>query len=136
MSDPPRTALIVDDNFYIRATLRMFIEGNTALEVCGEAVDGLEAIQKAKEQRPSLILMDLSMPNMNGVDAACIIRNELPDARIVMFTLYSDALGRSMAKAAGVDVVISKSEGTSALMDALRVLLADCPPPAPHSQRH
>lgn len=68
MADCSKAVLIVDDNAMVRAALRVFLEGSTRLRVCGEAADGTEAILKAKELRPGLILMDLSMPNMNGAE--------------------------------------------------------------------
>lgn len=68
------------------------------------------------------------MPVMNGFDAASAIRNAVPEARIVLFTLYSDTLGELLAKAAGVDLVVSKSEGSAGLLSALGPLLAECHP--------
>lgn len=123
MSDEPKSVLIVDDHAYIRSGLRMFVESQLGMRVCGEAADGTHAVEVAKSQKPDLILMDLSMPNMNGVEASSAIRRALPDARIVVFTLFSESLGGYMAKAVGVDVVISKTEGMTALTRALQDLL-------------
>lgn len=131
MADYSKSVLIVDDNLMVRAALRVFLEGSTGLKVCGEAADGMEAVLKAKQLRPGLILMDLSMPNMNGVEAAWLIRKALPDARIVVFTLYSDSFGRMLAAKAGVDLVVPKTEGAAGLMKALHPLLKQhAPPPA------
>lgn len=131
MADCSEAVLIVDDNLMVRAALRVFLEGSTELKVCGEAADGREAILKAKELRPGLVLMDLSMPNMNGVEAAWVIRQAVPEARIVVFTLYSDSLGKMLAAKAGVDLVVPKTEGASGLMKALHPLLGKhSPPPA------
>ena len=91
--------------------------------VCGEASNGAEAVKIAKECKPDLVLMDLRMPEMNGAEAASAIRSSLPDTRIVIFTLFSDSLGRFMAKMSGVDVVVSKSEGLTGLAKALQELL-------------
>jgi DNA-binding NarL/FixJ family response regulator len=125
MEDCAKAVLIVDDNDTVRAAIRSFLERIMRIRVCGEATNGLEAIEQANEKKPGLILMDLSMPSMNGVEAASIIKKQSPGARIIVFTLYSDSIGSSMAKAAGVDVVISKSEGASGLMSALLPLLAE-----------
>lgn len=115
----------------VRAALRMFLEQSTTLKVCGEAADGSEAVAKARELRPSLVLLDLSMPNMNGAEAASIIHSILPDTRIVVFTLYSDFVGRAMARAAGVDLLVEKTEGATGLLKALQPYLADAAiPPA------
>lgn len=131
MADCSKAVLIVDDNAMVRAALRVFLEGSTRLRVCGEAADGTEAILKAKELRPGLILMDLSMPNMNGAEAAWLIRKTLPETRIVVFTLYSDSFGQMLAAKAGVDLVVPKTEGAAGLMKALHPLLDEhSPPPA------
>lgn len=131
MADCSKEVLIADDNLLVRAALRVFLEGSTGLKVCGEAADGTEAVLKAKELRPSLILMDLSMPNMNGIEAAWLIRQVLPKTRIVVFTLYSDRIGQMLAAKAGVDLVVPKTEGAAGLMKALHPLLGEhSPPPA------
>lgn len=123
MRDHAQAVLIVDDSVTVRSAIRTFLEVTMQMKVCGEAADGLEAIQMASEHKPTLILMDLSMPSMNGVEAASVIKKQAPESRIVVFTLYTDAIGRAMAKAAGVDVVVSKSEGATGLMRALLPLL-------------
>lgn len=93
------------------------------VEVCEWAGDGCEAVRKAQEHKPDLVLLDLSMPVMNGLEAASVIRKTLPHSRIVVFTLYPDKLGQQLAKAAGVDLVISKAEGAAGLLHALGSLL-------------
>lgn len=122
-----QSVLIVDDNFNVRAALRGFVERTLGLEVCASVGDGLEAIKRAEEHKPDMVLIDLSMPVMNGLDAASAIRKALPNARIVVFTLYSDMLGELLARAVGVDLIISKSEGAAALLRALEPLLAERP---------
>lgn len=125
MDDYSKAVLIVDDNAMVRAALRVFLEGRAGLTVCGEAADGVEAVLQAKELRPGLILMDLSMPYMNGVEAAWLIRKAVPEARIVVFTLYSDGLGQMLAAKAGVDLVVPKTEGAAGLMKALHPLMGE-----------
>ena len=119
--------MLVDDHDFVRAGLRLFFEQRTGMHVCGEACNGAEGVKIAKECKPDLVLMDLRMPEMNGAEAAAAIRKELPDTRIVVFTLFSDAFGRFMAKATGVDVVVSKSEGLAGLEKALEKLLEQPP---------
>jgi DNA-binding NarL/FixJ family response regulator len=128
MPDSSNAVLIVDDNYLVRAALRVLVEGSMSLEVCGEAADGTEAVERAKELRPSLVLMDLSMPNMNGVQAAWLIRQAVPRARIVLFSLYADSVGKTLATRAGVDLVVPKSEGAAGLMKALHPILANRAP--------
>lgn len=123
-----KSVLVVDDNPYVRAGLRHLLEKDAELQVCGEAANGVEAIRKAVEQRPSLIVMDLSMPYLNGVAAASKIRKLLPDARIVVFTLFSDEFGKAMERVIGVDLVVSKTDGVTGLMDKLRKFLASSSP--------
>jgi DNA-binding NarL/FixJ family response regulator len=123
MSPQSKAVLIADDNNGVRSALRSFLERNTELSVCGEAVDGTDAIEKAKELHPGLVLMDLSMPNTNGIEAAWTIKGVMPDVKIVVFTLYTDLLTKSLAMRAGVDLVVPKSEGALGLLKALRPLL-------------
>ena len=129
MATQPKTVLIVDDNFTVRGALRAFIERTMGMQVCGSGQNGIEAVQKAKEQKPDFILLDLSMPGMNGLDAAAAIRKVAPQARIVVFTLYCDSLGELLAKAAGVDLVLSKADGPAGLLHALEPLLHERPTP-------
>lgn len=100
--------LIVDDSPPIRQLLRFFIEHNTDWQVCGEAEDGRIAIEKVTELKPHAVILDLSMPVMNGLDAAREITRIAPDVHVVMFTMHvSDELRRD-AQAAGIRDVISK----------------------------
>jgi two-component system, NarL family, response regulator LiaR len=127
--------LIVDDNRYVRSALRIFLGITMQLEVSGEACDGLEAIAKAQELRPDMILMDVSMPKMNGVEAALAIRKTFPEMRIVLFTFFENSVHSGLAKASGVDLVLSKSAGTATLLNSIRVLLAgDGPASQPSGQ--
>lgn len=118
-----KAVLIVDDSPSVRAAIRMFLERTMNMIVCGEAADGVEAIEKNDSQHPGLILMDIAMPRMNGVEAASVIKKHSPSAYIVAFTLYPDAIMKSMARAAGVDLVVSKAEGTDGLERALSPFL-------------
>jgi DNA-binding NarL/FixJ family response regulator len=117
-----KSVLIVDDNFTVRAALRTFVERNMGMQVCATAANGAEAIGKAREYQPDLVLMDLGMPVMNGLDAASAIKKATPNSRIVIFTLYSDTLGKLLASGAGIDLVISKSDGPDALLHGLECL--------------
>jgi DNA-binding NarL/FixJ family response regulator len=102
--------LIVDDSPPIRHLLRFFIEHNTDWQVCGEAEDGRIAIEKVTELKPHAVILDLSMPVMNGLDAAREITRIAPDVHVVMFTMHvSDELRRD-AHAVGIKDVISKTD--------------------------
>ena len=89
----------------------------------GEAVDGVDAIEKAKELKPDLIVLDLVMPRMNGIEAASVIKGMLPQVPIVLFTLYGEAVGDAPASAAGIDAVLSKPDGGWKLLECVRGLL-------------
>jgi DNA-binding NarL/FixJ family response regulator len=119
------TVLIVDDNSLLRSTLRSFLERDQEINVCGEAADGADAVEKANALKPGLILMDLAMPKMNGLQAARAIKRAMPEARIVMFTLYSETVGKLAESAWGIDLVVPKSEGVDGLLRALRPFLED-----------
>lgn len=119
--------LVVDDNPTMRAALRFFIENCTCMQVC-EASDGVEAVEQAEVQKPDVAIIDLLMPSMNGLEAASVIRSSLPKVRIVVFTLHSDLVGKALARAIGVDLVVAKSEGASGLIKALQTIWAENAP--------
>ena len=104
----PHNVLIVDDSPDVRHIVRTFLERDIAFAVCGEAPDGLEAIKKAEELKPDLVLLDLSMPGMNGIETAMVLRRLLPKVHIVLFSNYTDQLGTTLASAVGIDLVLSK----------------------------
>jgi DNA-binding NarL/FixJ family response regulator len=106
----PKSILIVDDDKLIRKVLRSFVESRTHFEICGEAVNGLEAIEKARTLNPDLIVMDLSMPVMNGLEAGSILKAMLPKVPIVMYTAHDSAAMKVQALAAGVRAVVQKHD--------------------------
>jgi len=118
----PRSVLIVDDGEIVRKVIRQFFEKLTDWQVAGEAADGAEAIQKAKELRPDLILLDVSMEHMNGIEAASVLKNMLPGVYIIVFTMFDAALGSRLSSASGVDLVVSKTEGLTGLVNAIQRL--------------
>jgi DNA-binding NarL/FixJ family response regulator len=115
--------LIVDDSETCRKVTRLFLESQLGLEVCGEAVDGVDAIEKAKALQPDLVVLDLAMPRMNGVEAASELRAMMPRVPIVLFTMYDDAVGRALAVTAGASRVVSKPDGGWKLVECVRNLL-------------
>ena len=98
-----------------------------------EAVDGVDAIEKAKEEKPDLILLDLAMPRLNGVEAASVLKNTLPETPIILFTMYTDLHADSLSAFIGVDFV-SKADGVSKLLERVDALLPPNPnePPIHH----
>ena len=124
-TDCLRSVLIADDNDFLRRALRSFLEDMGNIKVCAEAIDGSEAVEQAKLHRPDLILMDFSMPGMNGMEASSAIKTTMPDSRIILFTAYSSDVSEKIARAAGIDLVICKDEGTAALRKALHSVFPD-----------
>jgi two-component system response regulator YesN len=86
-------------------------------------VNGREAIEKAEELHPDLIVMDLSMPVMNGIGAAHILKSLMPTVPLIIFSEYSDVLSAKEAHSAGVSALVSKSEHASVLIGKARALL-------------
>lgn len=120
--------LIVDDNPSIRYLLRVFVETQTSFKVCGEAGHGAEAIQRAKELQPDLVLIDLSMPVLNGAEAASVIKNVMPATKIVLFSMHMDDVPKTLATKIGVDLTLSKIDGITKLGEHLKALLAPAVP--------
>jgi len=114
--------LLVDDSAATRRIVRVLLEDNTGFEVCGEAENGREGIEKAQELRPDLIVMDLSMPVMNGMDATRAIRRIMPNVPILLLSGHSDLLTLNEARSVGISVVLSKTD-MSMLVEAAREVL-------------
>jgi|SRR5580704_8671323 CheY-like chemotaxis protein len=119
----PKCILLVDDNAVIRRMLRAAFE-EPGWEVCGEAVNGQDAIDKARELKPDLIVLDLSMPVMNGLEAAPVLRKMMPSVPIILFTLYQNKVLEQRASSAGVTVVLSKVDSVKVLLNQAHQLLA------------
>jgi DNA-binding NarL/FixJ family response regulator len=115
----------VDDHENVRKMVRAFLESESGFDVCGEAVDGIDAIQKAKDLNPDLIILDLSMPQMNGIEAARVLKQILPHTPIVMLTSHHPSVLGYDAKAAGIDAVVAKDGDMSVLMESLQSLLVE-----------
>ena len=115
----------MDDSAAVRGSIRDFLETKTPYRVCDEADDGLSAIQKAEDSRCDLVLLDLSMPNLSGAEAATILRRTLPDAKIVGFSvLTGDAnLGDELVATGKFDAVLSKFDGLEKLAEAIKSFL-------------
>jgi CheY-like chemotaxis protein len=116
--------LVVDDNPSIRHLLHVFVESKTNFRVCGEANHGADAIEKAKQLNPDLVLLDLSMPIINGAQAAVILKKTMPQTKIILFTMHADRIGEALADAVGVDLALSKTEGITNLDEHLSKLLS------------
>lgn len=119
---PKRRILVIDDGESVRDVICIFLE-HAGYEVCGEAADGVQAIELAKQLRPDLIVLDLAMPRMNGAEAASILNQALPKTPIIVLTLYKNVLGPALASAVGVKAILDKTDGLDKLVTCVRSLL-------------
>jgi DNA-binding NarL/FixJ family response regulator len=117
----PKSILIVDDLAAVRKSVRSFLI-DSGFTVCGEAVDGYDAIQKADELKPDLILLDFAMPRMNGIEAAPILKKMLPEKPIVLLSSHY-ALQDRGALLMAIDAVVPKDGGLSMLLRYVETLM-------------
>ena len=113
------TILIADDSLFIREALCTFFE-QADFNVWGEAENGKEAVDKAQELHPDLILLDLSMPVMNGLEAARVLQRMMPEVPVIMYSAQTDSSTEKAARSAGVCALVSKSEKISVLLGQAR----------------
>jgi len=111
--------LLVDDFDGFRHSLRSFLRSQPGFEVVGEATDGNEAIEKAEQLRPDLVLMDLEMPNKDGFDATREIKCRLPETRVVVLSMHSSDVYRRAAREFHADDFIDKNSMKYALVAVL-----------------
>jgi DNA-binding NarL/FixJ family response regulator len=114
--------LVVDDNAPIRGLVREFIESRPGFEICGEATDGLEGIEKGRELKPDLIVLDFLMPRINGLQAALVLHEIVPHSPVILLTFYRDAVPGDLAQAAGVSSILSKTDQLASLADEVQRL--------------
>jgi DNA-binding NarL/FixJ family response regulator len=100
---------IADDNDAVRRGVVRLLSSETGWEVCGEARDGSESLQKARELRPDLILLDVSMPGMNGLEVARLLRKELPEAKILVISQHDPIHLLPSVVEAGGNACVDKS---------------------------
>ncbi len=115
--------LIADDHEGFRRRLRPMIEAQADWHVCGEANDGIEALEKARQLRPDLVLMDMSMPRMDGTEATRLICQEIPGSRVILFSQNDPIIVSEMAAQAGALASLSKNNLAQDLVPAIRKLL-------------
>ncbi len=116
--------LIVDDSPHVRQDLRTVLpmmdrEAGVNLEVVGEAADGQEAVRQAASLKPDVVLMDLAMPVLNGIDATREIKARNPHTRVVILTVYNDAESKKKAELAGADDFVEKGVSLERIIQAI-----------------
>ncbi len=112
--------MIVDDNEVVREGLKSILDPQDDINVIGEAVDGLDAVAKAENLNPDVILMDAHMPGIDGPEATRRIKRSMPDVKILFLTVYGDYVGSALD--AGASWYLTKDCRRQDLMEAIRVL--------------
>src|ERR1051326_1337650 len=111
--------LIADDHPVVRKMVRATLQNQTNVEVCGEATNGAEAIEQARRSNPDVVVLNISMPVLNGLEAARVIRTELPRSAIVILSSNADKKFVEEARKVGVQVYVAKSKAGEALVKAV-----------------
>lgn len=119
-SEMPTTILIVDDNQGVRNVLTRILQKGQEFMVVGEAEDGSEALELARALSPDLILMDLAMPRVNGLEATRRIKVERPGTKVIILTRYEEDAYRQAATQSGADAFLSKGTRLAELLATIR----------------
>jgi len=116
--------LLVDDQAVVRRALRVRFHLEPDLEVVGEASTGSEALVLAQTLTPDVVLMDLAMPELDGIAATAALRKAVPQSAVVILSIHDDAQTRQRAQAAGAVAFVEKRGATDALLAAIRLAAA------------
>ncbi|HWO34827.1 MAG TPA: response regulator transcription factor [Candidatus Acidoferrum sp.] len=117
-----KTILLADDSPLVGQSLYRLLATDANCELCAQAADGHEAISLAKQCKPDLVILDLSMPKMNGLQAARELKKIMPTVPIILLTLHASSVNESFAENLCVDLVVPKGDFKH-LMDSVRTLL-------------
>jgi DNA-binding NarL/FixJ family response regulator len=118
MTNPIRI-LIVDDNAAVRSDLQLVLELEGGIEVVGIATNGREAILKAKDLRPEIVLMDLEMPDLDGYQATKVIKSEAQAPAVLVLTVHGYAAAMQAANRAGADAFFVKGQDLKAMLEKI-----------------
>jgi DNA-binding NarL/FixJ family response regulator len=121
-----RKILIVDDHAEVLRVLRTSLEHHGYI-VCGEAENGIDAIARAVATRPDLVILDVAMPGLNGIEVASALQRLLPDVPIILHTIYGDHVGKSFAGAFGIRAIVAKTDGVNKLIECVHSVLKGVP---------
>jgi DNA-binding NarL/FixJ family response regulator len=119
--------LVADDHESVRKGVCVILGTRGDIEVCGEASNGQEAIDKAQELKPDLIILDITMPVLSGIDAAEVIRKRLPHIPILFLSMHQGRQIIAEAKRIGVSGYVRKSDAAATLLNAVDALLRNEP---------
>lgn len=118
-----KTVLIADDNAFVRTALYELFERQPDFTVCGLAENGREAIEEARRLCPDLIILDFAMPLMNGLEAARVLKQIMPEAILILYSAACEEFPAHIASSAGISGLISKSEKVTLLIEKARGLV-------------
>jgi len=119
----PIRILIADDHEIFRRGLRSLLESHAEWEVCGEATDGQEAVDRTKELNPDIVVLDITMPRLNGLEAAQLIKSTATRSKMVILSQHEPSLMRQAALSAGASAYVTKSEVSRELMVAIETMI-------------
>jgi DNA-binding NarL/FixJ family response regulator len=125
LSDRTLRVLIADDIASIRKSVRSILEEDPRLEVCGEAENGAQAIKQAEQLKPDVVILNITMPVLNGYEAAREIRAKMPEAAIVILSSHADRCFIAQAKQAGANAYVTKSQAADKLLSAVEAAIID-----------
>jgi len=112
--------MVVDDHEFVRSMMCELVDGTDDMQVVGEAPDGVQALPVVQETKPDVVLMDLSMPTMNGIDATREVTASMPDVRVIVLTTSTNGQDVHDAAAAGAIGFLSKGAEPDDVLDAIR----------------
>jgi DNA-binding NarL/FixJ family response regulator len=120
MSGRTLRVLVVDDNENVRRNVRQLLQSQADIEVVCEALDGADALCKAREHLPDVVLLDVTMPNMNGLELAQVLKQEFPSIQVIIVSQHDSRGFKWAALAAGVSGYVVKSDAGRDLIPELR----------------
>lgn len=120
MERRPLRVLVVDDNESVRRSICQILDSQTDIEVICQAVDGADALNQARQHHPDLVLLDITMPTMNGLDAARILKREFPSLHVVIVSQHDSRGFQWAALAAGASGYVVKSNAAQDLLPEVR----------------
>jgi CheY-like chemotaxis protein len=115
----PKRIFIVDDSKIIRKSVCSQLESRLQHITCAEATDGVDAIQHINEVQPDLVVLDLCMPDLNGLETAAALHDVLPKLPIILYTLHKDIVSEKRVEAFGICAVVSKTDQIDVLVEAI-----------------
>jgi two-component system, NarL family, nitrate/nitrite response regulator NarL len=123
-SDQKVRVLLVDDHYGVRKAVRSLLEAHPGFEIVGEAVDGREGIDVAAKLKPDVVVLNVSMPVLNGIEAARVIKSDLPQSAIVILSSHADKHLAEVAKEVGAKACVAKTRIGPPLIKAIEEAIA------------